>query len=157
MTKQEYEICAFYVVMSIVMSGIILLIALCTNGYAEPIVDLSIIAKIESSNNPFAWNKADDSRGLYQITPICLKEFNNYHSKKYAARDLWNVKVNREIADWYFNQRIPQMLRYYKVEDTLENRIIAYNAGIAYLVNKNPIPRITRLYIAKYRRFSHDK
>ena len=34
-------------------------------------VDMSIIATIESSNNPAAYNERTNATGLYQITPIC--------------------------------------------------------------------------------------
>jgi len=130
----------------------ILLIALTTNAYAQE-VELNKIAMIESSGNPRAWNKKDDSRGLYQITPICLKEFNNFHpNKKYTRDDLWTVSVNTEIADWYLNKRIPQMLRHYGRPDTIENRLIAYNAGISYVVSGKQIPEITKSYIRKYNR-----
>jgi hypothetical protein len=116
-------------------------------------IDMQKIAMIESSNNPLAWNKKDDSRGLYQITPIVLKEWNNFHpSKIHTAIGLWDPEICFEIADWYMNKRIPQMLKYFKIADTVENRLIAYNAGIKTLVEKRPIPKITLLYLEKYNR-----
>ena len=114
-------------------------------------IDMEKIAQIESSNNPLAWNKKDDSRGLFQITPICLEDYNNFHPKaKHTMDDLWNVSISTLIADWYINQRIPQMLRYYDREDTVENRIIAFNAGISYVVSGKSIPKITKDYLRKY-------
>lgn len=113
-------------------------------------IDLNKIAMIESSGNPLAWNKKDDSRGTFQITPICLKEFNNFHpNTQYTMDDLWDEAINREIADWYLNVRIPQMLRYYKIEDTTKNRIFAYNAGIKAVID-NRVPEITKAYFKKY-------
>lgn len=115
-------------------------------------IDLHKIATIESGLNPRAHNKKDDSRGLYQITPICLKEYNNFHprGRRYIMDDLWNVSVSSEIARWYFEVRIPQMLKHYGIPDTVPNRIIAWNAGIAYLVHKKPLPKVTRIYLRKY-------
>lgn len=119
-------------------------------------IDLNKIMMIESSGNPLAWRKADDSRGLYQVTPICLKEFNNFHSKKYTKNDLWSPAINREIAEWYLTVRIPQMLKHYKIPDTVNNRLIAYNSGISCLVKNKPLPKITKRYIEKYQRGGVD-
>jgi hypothetical protein len=114
-------------------------------------VDLDRIAQIESSGNPLAWRKADDSRGLYQITPICLEEYNNFHpGAGYSMDDLWNVSISNEIADWYLNVRIPQMIKHYEKPVTIENVLIAYNAGIWYVKTGKPIPEITKQYLKKY-------
>ena len=114
-------------------------------------INMDKIAMIESSGNPLAWNKKDNSRGIFQITPICLKEYNNFHpGAEYTMDDLWNVSVSTLIADWYINKRIPQMIKHYGKEDTLENRIIAFNAGISYVVSGKPIPKITKDYLRKY-------
>jgi hypothetical protein len=117
----------------------------------EPVIDLHRIMMIESSGNPLAHNKRDDSRGLFQITPICLKEYNNFHPKsKYSMNDLWDPDVSRRIADWYLNVRIPKMIEYYGKPVTVRNIIIAYNAGISYVAKNKPLPRITESYLRKY-------
>jgi len=116
-------------------------------------IDLNKIIHIESSGNPLAWRKADDSRGLMQITPIVLKEWNNFHPReKHSANDLWNPAINKKIGSWYMNARIPQLLKHYGKPDTLKNRIISYNAGISYVVKGKAMPEITRSYLAKYKR-----
>jgi len=121
-------------------------------------VDMYKIAMIESSGNPLAHNKKDDSRGLYQITPICLKEYNNFHLKgQYTMDDLWNASVSTIIADWYINVRIPQMLKHFNAPDTIENRIIAFNAGIYYVAQNKPLPKITKDYIKKYNKQNASK
>jgi soluble lytic murein transglycosylase-like protein len=118
-------------------------------------INLDAIAMIESSGNPRAWNKKDDSRGLYQITPICLKEFNNFHpTVEYSMDDLWDRTTSKEIASWYLNRRIPQMIKYYGKPVTIENILIAYNAGISYVAYDKPIPEITRRYLEKYFRLA---
>lgn len=118
-------------------------------------IDMHAIMMIESSGNPLAHNKKDDSRGLYQITPICLKEYNNFHpGAEYSMDDLWNASVSTLIAEWYINKRIPQMLRYYKKPVTVENIIISFNAGISYAVNDKPLPKITQEYLKKYERMA---
>ena len=153
MNNHDKEGLLFYFAGVVVTSIIILLICLMlsiTDAHAD-IIDMNRIAQIESSNNPKAWNKAEDGRGRFQINPICLKEWNNFHPRQqYTPDDLWNDDVNTKIANWYMNKRIPQMIRHFGKEDTVENRIIAWNAGINYVKTGKEIPRITKNFIAKY-------
>ena len=119
-------------------------------------VDLAIIATIESSNNPMAisFSGAKYGRGLCQISEICLKEYNRlaiaHQWNKVAIDELFTPKTNLIIANWYMNKRIPYMLRYYGVEDTVDNRLWAYNAGIGRVVN-GVMPEETEDYIEKYK------
>ena len=119
-------------------------------GYASDRIDLSIIASIESSGNPKAYNKHSKAVGLCQITPIVLVEYNRHHTAGFRTADLYNGKVNLLVATWYMNVRIPQMLRAYHIADTTKNRLWAYNAGIS-LVKRGFLPAETRNYIAKYK------
>lgn len=133
----------------LILAGIIILIALPAQAVE---IDMDKIKMIESSGNPKAHNKKDDSRGLYQITPVVLKEWNNFHpAEQYTSTDLWSATINFKIADWYMSKRIPQMLKHFKAKDTIENRLIAYNAGISYVVHSKPLPTITKLYLKKYK------
>lgn len=118
-------------------------------GFAAQVINMKHIMKIESNGNPKAHNKTANARGLYQITPICLKEYNNFHTKKYSPNDLWKAEVNSEIATWYLNVRIPQLLKHYKKDINEKNVIIAYNAGINAVV-KGYLPAETKKYLAKY-------
>lgn len=117
-------------------------------------VDLAIIAKIESNNNPKAINITDGgSRGTYQIHPTCLRDYNKQTKSTYTTTDLFNESINRKIAVWMFEVRIPALFKAYKIESTLENKLIAYNAGIGYLIRKKKIPATTLLYIEKYKKY----
>jgi soluble lytic murein transglycosylase-like protein len=113
-------------------------------------IDMSIISKIESSNNPFAYNSKTKAIGLYQITPICLKDYNLYHIEKTKSWQLLDPKTNYKIAVWYFNIRIPELLRYYKKEINIVNILISYNAGISYVVYNKKLKKETIKYIGKY-------
>jgi soluble lytic murein transglycosylase-like protein len=126
----------------------ILSVGMIGNVYGE--IALDKIRKIESNDNPKAYNRYSQARGLYQITPICLKEYNNFHDIKYSLEELYNPEINTRIAEWYLQVRIPQMLKHYHKPDTDENRIIAYNAGIMWVVNGKPLPKETKEYIRKY-------
>lgn len=113
-----------------------------TTAQGHPI-NMDAIAQIESSNNPKAVSK-DGSVGLYQITPICLKHFNQVNGpqfyiglgevesgsgfleakyRDYKADDLKDKKINSRIANWYMNWLYD---RCWTVKDTL----IAWNWGI---------------------------
>lgn len=145
-----------YLTAVILFVALILLFLFCNKAQAQnipcPAVDLDIIATIESSNNPLAYNKKSGAVGMYQITPICLKEYNAYHrGKEIALNGLYSPQVARLVADWYINHRIPQMLRFYGLNDNITNRLWGYNAGIGR-VKQGFMPEETRNYIAKYER-----
>lgn len=112
-------------------------------------VDMSIISTIESNNNPYAYNHRSNARGQYQITPICLKDFNQYNQPQYTPEDLFDPEINKKISEWYLYQRIPQLLNHFNKQDNLENTLIAYNCGIG-CVGK-PLPKETENYIKKYK------
>lgn len=124
-------------------------------GESHGVVDMTIISQIESSNNPKAYNNRSKAVGLCQITPVVLKEFNKRFHKHYSRNTLFNGKTNLMVADWYANFRIPQMLRYYGIADTVRDRIWAFNAGISN-VRKHFLPKETQAYIRKYERLSRS-
>lgn len=115
---------------------------------------MDIIIQIESGGNPNAYNKESGAIGLCQITPIVLKEWNESGQLRFLERGLYKPEVNRPIGDWYMNTRIPQMLKAYKIPDTIDNRLWAYNAGIGN-VKKGRLPKETRNYIRKYHKLEN--
>lgn len=132
---------------------VVILLLTVLQGKAQQI-DIAIIAKIESNNNSKAINTTDGgSRGIYQIHPSCLSDYNKQTKHVYTTTDLFNESINREIAVWMFEVRIPALFKAYKIESTLENKLIAYNAGIGYLIKKKKIPATTLLYIEKYKKY----
>jgi hypothetical protein len=155
MTNYEKESFIFYFLGVVVASILVLAFSLLVSikDANASIIDMQRIAQIESSGNPLAHNKREDGRGLYQINPICLREWNNFHPREqYTPDDLFNAEINTRIADWYMNKRIPQMIRHFGKPDTVENRIICWNAGINYVKTGKEIPQITKNFIAKYNR-----
>ena len=123
------------------------------NESRRPLISLDIIKTIESGGNPLAYNRGSGARGLYQITDICRREYNNFHKgEEISQEELFIPEVNERIAKWYIRDRIPQMLRHYGREVSLENVLISYNAGIAYVVEERELPRETVNYIEKYKR-----
>ena len=116
-----------------------------------PLIDLKKIVQIESSGNPLAHNSGSGAAGLAQITPIALQDWNKMNpSEQYLYNHLFNPQVNIKIANWYFNNRIPQMLKHYNMPVTLDNVLAAYNSGIGNVIKKR-LPKETVDYIKKYR------
>ena len=133
------------------MLALIFLLIFHSSAYAEKYVNLSRIIKIESHGNPNAYNARSNARGLCQITPICLKEWNNLHPhEKYSVNQLFNPEINKKIAEWYLNVRIPQLLKHYGKEVNIKNIIICYNAGINYVVKNLKLKKETADYLRKY-------
>jgi soluble lytic murein transglycosylase-like protein len=121
-----------------------------SSAFAGNRIDLQRIISIESSGNAKAYNAFSKARGLCQITPICLQEYNNFHNIKYNLADLFNPEINKLIASWYLEIRIPQLLQHFKIEATQRNIIICYNAGIGTLTKNKTLKEETRNYIIKY-------
>lgn len=122
-----------------------------TPSYAADIINLSTIKQIESSGNPLAYNSKTKAIGWYQITPICLKDYNQFHTSKIEQSELFNPTKNEMVARWYFSVRIPQLLKHYKQSQSIENILTAYNAGIKSVISKRQ-PIETAEYIRKYKR-----
>jgi soluble lytic murein transglycosylase-like protein len=135
------------------LAGVVLVVL----GQQRLTVDLDKIIKLESSGNHLALNCKTGARGLLQITPIVLFEFNNYHRTKnggadlYQLNDLYVAKVNIRVGTWYLKKRIPQLLRAYEEPLTLRNVLICWNAGIYYVNEKGvSLPYQTQRFIEDY-------
>lgn len=123
---------------------------------ASPI-DLNAIEHIESSHNPKAWNKRADARGLFQITKVVCDEYSSAHSTYGVGNmDLFNGKINKEIAKWYLTKRIPEMLKSKGYSVTIRNIIVAYNRGISKVSCKK-LPKETRQYLSKYHKLTSKR
>jgi len=117
---------------------------------SKDLINMEIVREIESGGNPKAFNPRSKCRGLYQISEICLKEFNNRHPwGKWTVEDLFDPDINTGIARWYMLERIPGMLRYFNQPVTLSNCLIAYNAGIKAVVD-GQVPKETKEYLHRY-------
>ena len=122
-------------------------------------LNLEAIGKIESSGNDKAFNKKSGARGLMQITPICLEDYNLAHPKEepFTLMDLFDKAVSLEIAAWYLEKRIPQILKASQVPVTLETVIASWNWGPKNAIGWHKaggvvkdLPRETRNFITKY-------
>ena len=108
---------------------------------------LQALISAESSGNPRAKSNKG-AQGLMQITSPALTDYNTYQKSTYSMDDMYDSNINKQVGTWYLGSRIPQMLQAYKLSDTLENRLWAYNAGIGN-VRKGIKPKETQVYIDK--------
>lgn len=115
-------------------------------------INLDAIRFIESSGRADAVGPSGE-RGLYQVSDVLRREFNQFKNKSVTPDELFLPEINEQIADWYFHERIPALLRHFKKPVTLENVITAYNSGIATVVRSKPLPPITKAYLRKYKSF----
>lgn len=127
---------------------IVTLLLFIPTAHAEQI-DMHKIMMIESGGNPNAVEKWGGV-GLYQVTPVVLKEYNQFKKTIYSRNDLFNPAINTAIANWYLTRRIPTMLKHYRKPITTRNIIISYNAGISYVVKNKLLPPTTINYLKKY-------
>ena len=157
----------------------LMIVCLIPNAEAGEI-DINSIIQIESNGNPNAYNKSSGAIGLMQITPICLMDwFNNVgmfgtgytisndirsdivYADNYNMSDMYDGGKNVRVGSWYINTRIPQMLKHYGLEDTVDKplllEIACYNWGIGNVVKwyrsgakYNKLPQETRRYYEKY-------
>ena len=59
------------------------------------------IIQTESSGNPLAFNKGSGARGLGQITPIVVQEWNNFHPKnQYTNEDFLVFPNTDKQVNW---------------------------------------------------------
>lgn len=100
----------------------------------QPLIDINVIAMIESTNNPNAINKITGARGLCQITRATWdEETKKLYGKVLPFDQAFDPNINRAVAYQYYNVTIPKFLNTYGIPITVETCIGAYNAGIGTL------------------------
>lgn len=97
-------------------------------------LNINSFKQIESHGYPRAYNRRSGARGLMQIVPSVLKEWNHLHpSQEYNLDDLFNSRINVKIGTWYLDRIKNHYLPHYGIKPSIENIIIAYNWGIGNL------------------------
>ncbi|MCX6353599.1 MAG: lytic transglycosylase domain-containing protein [Candidatus Aureabacteria bacterium] len=133
-----------------------LVLCLLSHAHAEVAIDLKAIQTIESNGNPSAFNPRTRCYGLYQISEICLKEFNQSKGTMYRPGDLFDPHTNEMIALWYF-ARLQQIPDRYNIRCSITTLIASYTWGIGNVVKWHrsgavfgDLPHATRCYIKRY-------
>lgn len=145
--QQANKISAILALTALIMLG---LIAIC---HATPTIDLGAIAKIESSNNPKAIGDNGKAFGLYQIQQPLLIDYNKANKTRYTLKDMLDPIKAEKVATWAFTAYLPRLLRHYGKPVTVNNLLVAYNAGIGNAI-KGRVPTTTKKYIAKYNKLN---
>lgn len=127
-----------------------------TSGYAE--MNLDALAMIESSNRPSAFNPKTKATGIFQITPIALKDFNSEVGSSLRLKDMYIEEKNAHVAIWTLEERIPQFIKAYNLKDDLLTRIAIWNWGIDHTIKWHragaefkKLPKETRDFYKKYK------
>ena len=112
------------------------------------------IVKRESKNFEYNGRIHPDgvSKGLAGITDGAIQEYENFTGNSFP--DYMDEYANLRVGAWYWGKRIPQMLRAFKKQNTWQNRLISYNAGISYVTNDTPLgelPSATQNYIEYFK------
>lgn len=127
----------------------------------ESNLSIDAIENIESTGNPRAINKRSGASGATQILnkrvwDSIVSDMGQTYS---WDTQRFNRGINRAVGNHYINVIIPKYLKVYKIPDTTETRLAAYNWGIgnlkkAYRTNPKEwqklLPLETKNYIAKY-------
>ena len=98
--------------------------------WSVPLPLVLAVIEQESSGNPLAHGGADD-RGLMQITPVALAQFNQSNNAMVTADDLWKPETNIMVGTWTLHWCYDQLHDW-----TLATQ--AYNAGV-HRVQTNPL------------------
>lgn len=157
--KSDRKALILAVVLSVAV--ILALWGICSKAMGAEVIDMHAIMLIESGGNPYAINYETECYGLYQISKICLKDINQIKKGWYSVDDLLNPKINTYIAHWYFFERLPQLLKHYKIPITEITLIASYNWGIGNVVkwykkgaHLMEFPSETINYIKKYKKLA---
>jgi len=63
------------------------------------LIILGAVALVESSNGINRYNEKEQAFGIYQITPICVKDINNHTGLSLEPPMFYN---NDELSEWAF-------------------------------------------------------
>ena len=115
-------------------------------------INLDKVISMESSGNPQAFNVGSQAKGLGQITPIALRDWNQMNPQdQYSPNQLYDPQINQKIAYWMLTERLPQQLRSKGVPVTLETVLQAYHDGAGNVAAGRIGPE-GRGYIPKYKK-----
>jgi len=143
---------AVWAIIVLIVLFLAFLFSRCDIAGAEEIDNLlKTISLAESSGGKFLKGDGGNSIGVYQISNICLKHYNQTHKTKYTKKDLYNEKINRKIARWYLNWLKEQLIKHNKF--SIKRWIFAYNSGLSNALKK-PIPKShpNKIYTGIYKR-----
>ncbi len=116
-------------------------------------IDMSKIAWIESRNDPDTPDSPKGARGLYQIMRPTWEQMVKKMGEDWTWEEAHDADKNTAVANYYMNVEIPRLLKHFGIEDTVENRLAAYNWGAGNLntLGIDKAPQETVDYIKDYK------
>jgi len=121
------------------------------------LIDLAIIALIESGGYEHAYNVKTKAYGLYQIRKCVVDDFNKAHKASLTVKMMMTKEFAERVAGWYLNEQIPKYLKSAGLPDTLNNRLACWNWGFGNVrrasKTREELPLETRKFIIKYQLF----
>jgi len=123
-------------------------------------IDVDAIAELESGSNALAYNPLEQAYGMHQIRAAALCDYNTAgpgRSRPLVLTDMYDEFLSEHVADWYINRAIPAYLKHFKIPDTIDSRLIAYNMGVGALAARRRIPARTVAYIRMYKELTNTK
>jgi len=139
----------------LLIAVLIMLLIVIKTAHAEPVINMDVIHKIESSNglDKSAYVLDRYAIGKHQVSRGALQEYNERYGTKYTVKDLLDDEINYNIATWYANVRSLELLRAYHIPITRNNMLACYNIGIGNLIRKKEQQALQK-YINKYEKYS---
>lgn len=103
-------------------------IAYWAKEYDIPVIYALILVNVESDFEPSAKVKRTKAYGLCQITPVCLKDFNNKTGNKYTMSEMLDIEKNLEVGMWYMNRLLTVYGKNFGIYN-FKDAYLAYNVG----------------------------
>ena len=126
MTKTARKLVCFLFIFSFILPVL---------GRDLPKIDdfLTILARVESSNNPKTYNKSENAIGIYQIRAQYFKDAQDFDKNlsKYSHSDCYNPEISRKVVKSYLTRYSNDKI------DSFETWAKMHNGGGRYWLNKN--------------------
>lgn len=88
----------------------------------------------------------------YEITQTMLDDWNIYNPfNELTPTQAEKPKYKKAVYLWYFNVRLPQLMKANNIQDSLFARIILYHAGLECFTEGKPIPDDTNELLKRYK------
>jgi hypothetical protein len=120
---------------------------------------LEALIQVESSNNPRAYNRHTQARGLTQITPVAWRELRKHYRSKYVNLNFWEDMCKSQVAreagtDYLY--LLQKVLKAKRIPVTLDNLLAAYVWGPQNLAENgiHNAPRVVKRYVSQVKRLA---